>query len=68
VPQVISKQDQTNAYVTDAQANIVGIVAQVNTVTDVVNTQTQVSQDAALPGASQIPVVPPYQPPVGQRQ
>lgn len=51
VPQVVSKQDQTNAYITDAQANIVGIVAQVNAVTDVVNTQTQVSQAAALPGA-----------------
>lgn len=60
VPQVIAKQDQTNVYVTDAQTNIAGLGAQVNAVTDAVNTQTQVSQNANLPGADQIPNVPPY--------
>lgn len=66
VPQVIDRQNQTNAFVTDAQTNLSGLVAQVNTVTEVVNTQTQVSQAAALPGADQIQSVPDYRPPGGR--
>ena len=52
MPQVIDKQNQTNTFVTDAQTNIAGLGAQVNAVTGVVNTQTQVSQTAGLPGAT----------------
>lgn len=60
VPQVISKQIQTNAYIADAQTNIVGLASQVNTVTGVVNTQTDVAQTNNLSGASQIPKLPSY--------
>jgi hypothetical protein len=66
VPQVIDKQNQTNTFVTDAQTNLAGMAAQVNAVTGVVNTQTQVSQTAGLPGADQLPIVPDYRPPGGR--
>lgn len=66
VPQVIAKQDLTNTYVTDAQTNLVSLVAQTNAITDVVNTQTQVTQAASLPGADQLPTIPVYRATAGQ--
>lgn len=62
VPQVAVKQDQVNSYLVEVQSGVTSMGVQVSTITDAVNTQTEVSKANSLSGSDQIPIVPRYNP------
>lgn len=60
IPEVVSSQSSVQDQVLSVQQSVQQVGAQVSAVTDVVNTQTQVSQNSNLPGSGQISKLPSY--------
>lgn len=60
VPQVAAVQASTQAQVLDTTNLAIQTVTNINQVASAVNTTSQVTKSAALPGASQIPTLPTY--------